>query len=455
MARANGKPARSFERWRQRLWGKPGMGPGGPGLRVLRLLLLTGEAFRRNHLTIHASGLTFYLLLSVVPFLAFGLLVLRVFQVAEKLRPYLLTFVAGGNLDVVPRIDEYIHNAQSGMVGGLGVAVTFTVGFVLLRRVKTTLDTVWESAHGDGDRSRFIEYVAVLTVTPILLAAAFGVSGFLGSRMVLDYVPAWLLAVLPSLPVANLIGLAIVLLVTFYAYRFLPDARVDVLPALLGALVSAVGLVLVQKFYVVLIVLVSQQSPIYGALALLPFLMVWFYLAWLVFLAGAQLAFVVQHYERELELRRAGESALSHRPYLALLVLASLLRQLSATGKGVRRQELAAGLRLPGDSVHDVLRTLTAAGLVTPVQGDASRYVPQEVLERLTALEVLQRADLLPGFPDVPLWHGHRMGHPLLTLFREANRGLSLPLSGVTLRELAARLETPAGGAAQGGQAAG
>jgi DNA-binding IscR family transcriptional regulator len=200
----------------------------------------------------------------------------------------------------------------------------------------------------------------------------------------------------------------------------------------------------VQRFYVVLIVVVSRASPIYGALALLPFLMLWFYVAWIVFLAGAQLAFVTQHYERELELRRAGDSALAHKPYLALLLLATLLRQLSLTGKGVRRQELARTLRLPADSVQDVLQMLTRAGLITPVQGDRSRYVPQEVLERLSALEVLQRAGLLPGFPDVPLWHGHRMGHPLLSLFREANRGLMTPLAAVTLRELAERLDAAA-----------
>jgi membrane protein len=300
-----------------------------------------------------------------------------------------------------------------------------------------------------------IEYLAVLAITPVLMAAAFGVSGFLGSQTLLDYVPDWLLQALPSIPLANLLGYGIVVLLTYYAYRFLPDARVDAAPALLGALVAATGLVLVQKFYVVLIVLVARQSPIYGALALLPFVMVWFYLAWLVFLAGAQLAFVVQHFERELELRRAGESALAHRPYLALLVLASLLRQLAATGKGVRRQELARALRLPNDSVHDVLRALSEAGLVTPVQSDRSRYVPQEVLERLSVLDVLQRAEMLPGFPDVPLWHGHRMGHPLLTLFREANRGLATPLANLTLRELAERLEPDSGAAPEGGQAAG
>ncbi|HKI99871.1 MAG TPA: YihY/virulence factor BrkB family protein [bacterium] len=449
-------------RWRARLWGKPGMGPGPWWLRVLRALWLTVESFERNHLTIHASGLTFYLLLTVVPFLAFVLLVLRVFQVAERLRPYILSFVAGGNMDLVPRIDEYIRNAQSGMVGGLGVAVTFTVGFVLLQRVKTTLNIVWEVDRPQGYRSRFIEYVAVLTVTPVLLAVAFSVTGFLGSQMVMEYVPAWVLRVLPSIPVANLSGYAIIVLVTFYAYRFLPDARVDAAPALLGALVAATGLVLVQKFYVVLIVLMSRESPIYGALALLPFLMLWFYLAWIVFLAGAQLGFVVQHFERELELKRAGESALAHRPYLALLVLATLLRELAATGKGVRRQELARTLHLPNDTVHDILGVLTGAGLITPVQGDAARYVPQEVLDRLTALDVLQRTELLPGFPDVPLWHGHPAGHPLLGLFRDANRALATSLTTLTLRDLAQRLEPeqhgPAGASGSAGpsdQAAG
>ena len=430
--------------WQRNFWGKPGTGPGSGFLRVLRVLALTVTAFQRNHLSIYASGLTFYLLLTVVPFLAFVLLVLRVFQVAGQLRPHLLAFVAGGNLELVPRIDEYIRNAQSGMVGGVGIVVTLTVGFVLLQRVRTTLNTVWEVPLDWGRRARVIEYVAVLTVAPMLLAAAFSVSAFLGSHAVLDNVPDWLLEALPSIPLANLTGYAIVGVVTYYAYRFLPEARVEAGPALLGAVLASAGLLLVQRFYVVLIVVVSRASPIYGALALLPFLMLWFYVAWIVFLAGAQLAFVTQHYERELELRRAGDSALAHKPYLALLLLATLLRQLSRTGKGVRRQELARTLRLPADSVQDVLQMLTRAGLITPVQGDRSRYVPQEVLERLPALEVLQRAGLLPGFPDVPLWHGHSMGHPLLSLFREANRGLMTPLAAVTLRELAERLDAAA-----------
>ncbi|HEX9843136.1 MAG TPA: YhjD/YihY/BrkB family envelope integrity protein, partial [bacterium] len=192
MARPSGGKPSILQRWRAGLWGQPGMGPGPVWLRTLRALLLTVESFNRNHLTIHASGLTFYLLLSVVPFLAFVLLVLRVFMVAERLRPALLTFVAGGNLELVPRIDEYIRNAQSGMVGGVGVAVTFLVGFVLLQRVKTTLNIVWEAVRPERRGSRMIEYLAVLAITPVLMAAAFGVSGFLGSQTLLDYVPDWL-----------------------------------------------------------------------------------------------------------------------------------------------------------------------------------------------------------------------------------------------------------------------
>ncbi|MCH9046780.1 MAG: YihY/virulence factor BrkB family protein [SAR324 cluster bacterium] len=429
--------------WLQRLWGEPGSGPGTPLLWAPRVALLAAAAFRRNHLNMHASGLAFYLLLSLVPFLALLLLLMRAFQVAERLRPYLFSLVAGGNPELVPRIEEYIRNAQSGMVGGLGTGFMFILGFVMLQRVKSTLNMIWDVSQPPSYRYRLIEYVAVLTVAPVLLAAAFGVTEILASPLVQSYLPLWVLAAAPYMPLANLTGYAIIGVVCLYAYRFLPDTRIGWWAALAGAVVGGVGLVLIQKFYVVLMIVVSRQSPIYGALAALPFLLLWFYVAWLTFLFGAQLSWVAQHYERELELRRAGTSVRAGRSYLAVLVLAALLGQYSATGRAVRWRALARQLRLPRDTVQETLKVLTVAELITPVQGTPSQIVPRERLEALSVLEVLERTHLLPAFPDSPLWPSDAAGHPLAGLFREANAHIAAPLAEVTLQQLADRMAEP------------
>jgi membrane protein len=441
-----GSPDR-IDRWTQRalelFWGQLGEGKGPLPLRPLRIVVLAAEGFRRNRLVIHASGLSFYLLLSVVPFVGFVLLLLKPFQIAERLRPFLLSFVTGGNEALVPTVEGYIRNAQGGMVGGLGTVITFGLGFVLLQQVKSTLNVIWRVQRPPGYGPRLIEYAAVLVVAPVLLALAFGITAVWSSGPMQATVRQWMPMATSAMAMANLSGLGVVLLVTVYAYRFLPDTRVGWPGALAGGVVGAAGLVLGQRYSVLLLLLVSRQSPIYGALAVLPFVMVWFYTAWLIFLFGAQLSYTVNHYERELEQRRGGSGWLSNRPYLVLLVLSALQRRLVRSGRAVRRQALARQLKLPRHVVQDVLQRLTEARLVTPVLDDSSRYVPQRSMERVTLLEVLERLGLLPGFPAQPLWPGDRAGFPLLHLFREANRGLASPLASLTVKDLAERLETP------------
>jgi membrane protein len=291
-------------RLRHLFWGETGSGIGPPPLRLLRLSAMTLRAYHDNNLAILASGLSFYLMLSVVPFLAYLSLLLRAFGLSAYLEQEILIFVAGGNQSLVPTIEDYIRNAESGLVEGVGMAITFVLGYILLQRVKVTLNVIWKVERPRGYPHRLAEYVVVLIIVPLLLALALGVSGLFASVEVRAYLPRWLLAAAPSRAMATLAGYAVLTMICFYAYLFLPDNQVRWRSALAGALVSATGLVIVQRYSMVLILGFTRTSPIYGALAVLPFVMLWFYIAWMIFLAGAQVSYVMAHFEPLLEKRR-------------------------------------------------------------------------------------------------------------------------------------------------------
>lgn len=304
MARRERLPRRiklRLYRWRHLFWGEIGSGIGSPPLRMLRLSAMTWRAYHDNNLALLASGLSFYLMFSLVPFLAYLSLILRAFGLSTYLEQEILIFVAGGNQSLVPTIEDYIRNAESVLVEGLGMAITFAVGYILLQRVKVTLNVIWKVERPRGYHHRLLEYVVVLTIVPLLLALALGVGGLFASVEVRSFFPRWLLAAAPSRAMATLAGYGVLLMICFYAYLYLPDIKVRWRGALIGALVSATGLMIVQRYAMVLILGFTRSSPIYGALAVLPFVMMWFYIAWIIFLAGAQVSYVMAHFEPLLE----------------------------------------------------------------------------------------------------------------------------------------------------------
>jgi membrane protein len=426
--------------YRRVIWERHGGFPDNLLLKPLRIVLLTAEGFGANRLGVHASGLAFFLLLSLVPLLAFLFLIFKLFQLPAMLRPFLLEMVTGGNMLLIERITEYIENTQSTTLGSVGVLTLLLIGFLLLQRVKATLNQIWHVEKWPGYGSRFIEYVAVLTVTPILLVAAFSVSTYLESRRVGEVFPGW--ETLDSFPMnlAGLSGFAIVLLLVMYAYWFLPDTEVEWKAALVGTVVGGTGLKIAQSFYIRTMLEMSNYNLMYGALAFLPLLMIWFFLGWLIFLFGAQMCCVTQNYRLVLGQRRLNRGEGETAPYVTLLVLIGLLNAFQRTGAPAEARGLRRETGLPGGAVEEALHRLAEAGLITRVQGQSRSYVPRETPERWSTGTVLRRLGVLPEFSEPPLVVGAAEREVLREAFSKANRAMAKPLERLPILELADRV---------------
>lgn len=434
------------------LWGEPGAEAGTPAQRVVRTLLLTLEGFLDKHMQVHAASLSFYLLLSVVPFLAFLFLILQAFQVQALMRAPLLRFLAGGNVELTQRVGDFIEQAQSGLPGGVGILTTFVVGFVLLQRVKMALNVIWEVENPPGYRSRLIEYVTVLAVIPLLLTVVFGVTAFLNSEQVQAYLRTWVGLAPVWMGLANASSYAVMWLVTYYAYTFLPDVEVRWYAGLVGTLVAGSALVAAQDLYVVSLFQLTRQNVMYGALALLPTLMLWFYLAWMIFLFGAQLSCVVQRFRVFLERRRDVGGLGASEAYLAVMALVALQRRFVETGRPVPLAALAERLRQPRSVVEAALGVLAGARLVLRLPDARAFYLPMERLEQVSVADALERAGLLPALPLLPRLAERLQAEPLLALYREANRLQHEPLAHTTVGVLAEGMApTPLPGAAPAG----
>ncbi|MCZ6627249.1 MAG: YihY/virulence factor BrkB family protein [SAR324 cluster bacterium] len=403
----------------------------------LRVLMLTVQQFKLNQLRTHASGLSFYLMLSLVPVLAFVFLVAKLYKVPEKLKESLLEWVTGGNMAIVDKISEYIDNTQSSALGGVGVLTLLAIGFLLLQRVKHSLNLIWQVEKWPGLGPRLIEYVTMMTVTPVLLLASFGVSTFLASIDLQQKTADWVipLSSRASLNLAGASGYLLFLVIILYAYWILPDSKVRLWAALIGALVGSAVLWSAENFYIKVMLQVTDYNPIYGTLAFLPLLAIWFYLAWLIFLFGAQLSRVLQHYNLYLDQRRAGRRSRPTMPYIALLTMTTLLRRYRDTGKPVRLRDVRRDTGLPSGVVDDAMARLATARLIMALPDEPGSFIPREIHESTTAMEVLQRLEVMPGFAE-PVLRRSPEGKLLVKAFHEANLAIARPLRKLTLDSL-------------------
>lgn len=414
----------------------PSLVPGNLLLKPVRMAVLTHLLFRENQLRTHASGLSFYLLLSLVPLLAFIFLIFQAFQLPAKVKPLLLDMVTGGNAMLVEKITAYIENTQGTMLGSVGILTLIVIGYMVLQRVIVTLNLVWRVEKRPGFGSRFIEYLVVMTVTPFLLVATFSASTFLASERITLFLRDWGGLSEVSETLAGMSGYAVVVLVVLYAYWFLPDTRVKLGAAFLGALTAGTVLKIAQNFYILAMIRVSNYNLIYGALAFLPLLMIWFFVGWLIFLFGAQLTCVIQNYPLLLEQRRAIHRGGVTAPYVALLVLTGLLRIFRRTGVPVGMRAIAPETGLPPGAVEDAVGRLKSARLITNLEDKPNSYVPCELHDQASVADVLWRLKLMPEFAEPPLLLRSPEMTSLGRAFREANRALSRPLKKLTLAEL-------------------
>src|SRR5688572_19984477 len=113
----------AFWNWLDRyLFGEYTEGPAAYArvLRVLRYPYAILRDLSRGQINLHAMGLVYATLLSLVPLIAFAFAVLKGFQAHRELEPLILEFfrpVGDSAQDLTNRVMEFADNVSTGVVG--------------------------------------------------------------------------------------------------------------------------------------------------------------------------------------------------------------------------------------------------------------------------------------------------------------------------------------------------
>lgn len=346
----------------------------------------------QGYLSLEAMSLVYTTLLSLVPLLAVSFSVLKGFGVHNQLEPLLLEALsplgerAG---EATSAIIGFVDNMKVGVLGSLGLALLLYTVITLIQKIEQVFNYTWRVEVQRPFVQRFSQYLSVLLVGPVLFFSAVALSATVRS---LAFVEA-ILSIEPFGTLIDTLGRLLpylMLALTFaFIYVFVPNTRVRLGSALIGGLVAALLWQSVGWVFARFIVKSTQYTAVYSGLAILILFMIWVYVAWLILLIGANVAFYHQH--PEYLISRSRDLRLSNRlrERLALVVVGHIARNYLNGSPAWSGEALSESLRIPKANTQRILDLLVREDFLVRSGDDPPRYLPAHAPENVLVKTLL------------------------------------------------------------------
>ncbi len=260
-----------------------------------------------------------------------------------------------------------------GAIGLVGVAALIYAAISMMVEVEQAFNHVCRAPSGRSWARRITQYWTLLTLGPLFLFASFFV-GESANRVIVTLSQTQVLSGFKEIMLnagAKATAAAISTLLLLIVYTTVPNTRVRMGPALIGATFAAILWEAGKWGFTQYIRSSSSYSTIYGALAVLPLFMLWVYLTWVIVLLGLQLAHALQTYNIiKVQKLRIGLLEMNENqgpkivdPALVLPIAAAVARDFRA-GKVVERSRIASIVGLDDRTTADLLDRLAQVGVV-------------------------------------------------------------------------------------------
>ncbi|MEQ8850871.1 MAG: YihY/virulence factor BrkB family protein [Phycisphaerales bacterium] len=381
------------------------------------LARLGGRQLVTHRAPMMASALAYRTIFSLVPLLVLALVVLNAFYGRDGVRKIfdaLFSYVGISDINLQDEslsgyIESFVNNAADkvselnfGVITVVGIAVLIYAALSLLIQIETSFNTVTRAASGRRLVARLTTYWTLITLGSLGLVLSFSLGQ--GYERLLEGLPAW--ASWATAPVRLLTKIGVSWLVLLFAYTRMPNARVPLKPAAIGAVIAAILWELAKSGLTWFVLeLTVERVQIYGSLALLPVFLLWIYFTWLIVLFGLEVACAIEAVtpERMATLGREHEQLKGFDPTDAILVTSTLAEAFD-DGRTLELNRLVDAVGGRTDAIHDLVKALVDERFVNRVENDADEvaYALARPPEKIAATDVLDLAWRLRHAADRP-----------------------------------------------------
>jgi len=371
-------------------------------IRQLRIIILAWQGFRKNRISLHASALTFYTLLSVVPILALVFGISKGFGFEERLEK-VIRGLFEERQDLKAAADYIIDFANNmllgingGFIAGIGLIVLFWSVMQVLGNVEDSFNAIWEIKRSRPIVRKFSDYLSIMLLAPVLFLLASTITGYItynvaGSSGFMQYlgpIVSFLFKILPYI--------LIILLFTLL-YVIMPNTKVIFKYGLYAGIFAGTIFQITQWVYIHFQVGVSRYGAIYGSFLAIPLFLVWMQLSWLIVLLGAELSFAYQNIEKYEFESEALKIPLKKKRLVTLLIMQQIIKGFMQGSQPLSASQIGHTLGIPIRLVRDILFELNESGLIAETTTDSPKeraFLPSVDINQMTISFVQNKLDM-------------------------------------------------------------
>jgi membrane protein len=373
--------------------------------RFVHFCVLLTRTFLRNRCPVRASALAYTTLLALVPLLAVGISVSKLFlspdragtlvndsisYVVEQVAPQLGLIPSGdagydAREQTSSRIRGFIDNLNSGTLGVTGSIGLILIAISLLATIEAAFNEIWGVERGRNWITRLVHYWAAITAGPFLILASILMVGAQFKAVQTSAESIWLGHLVLKLAPLMLLSVAFMLF-----YQTMPNTKVQWKASLIGGVVGGLLWHLNSLFNIFFASRIVTTSKLYGSLSVLPVLLIGLYFSWLILLLGAQVAYAFQNLETYLQERAAEGVNQRGREFIAFRLMTAICLRFQNGFQPISMNQLASELTIPTRLVHEVLQILRGARLVVELNDREIGFVPARPLDQITCHDILQ-----------------------------------------------------------------
>ncbi|MBX3322390.1 MAG: YihY/virulence factor BrkB family protein [Phycisphaeraceae bacterium] len=263
-----------------------------------------------------------------------------------------------------------IRSVPKKTIGFISAMILVYAAIGMLVEVERAFNHVFRCVTGRSWWTRVTLYWTMLTLGMLLLAATF----IVGNRFrawVIDVDTEGAFGWLRVNVLGFLATVAISATLLTIAYMRIPNTRVHLRPALIGAIVAAILWEAGKWGFTHYIAFSTNYARLYGSLALIPIFLLWVYVTWLTVLFGLQVAYAMQIVGTNGGRPQRSEDTgpLVAEPRL-ILTIASAIVQDFERGEPVTIGHVAETSGVPEPLAAIMVRALHEGGYLHEVAGD-------------------------------------------------------------------------------------
>lgn len=375
--------------------------------KVAQFLVRVYRGFLRNRGFVRAAALAYTTVLALVPLIAIAISVSAALLKQEGEEPIrkmidravgvvapMLNLKSPDEEEgavarerLVRYITDFVENFKSGTLGTSAVLMLIFVAISLLSTIESTLNDLWGVPQGRGWITRVMAYWLTLTLGPLLLASAFGITGASQVKATTEFIQQYTL--LDTMIRGFIFPFLILTFIFFLLFLLMPNTRVEWRAALCGGAVTGFLLQLNTLLSMLYVTKVGTEHKIYKGISIIPLFLAGLYISWVIVLIGAQVAYAFQNRRTYAQQRLAESVNQRGREFIAMRLMTYIAQRFSTGGSPPTSGELSDTLGVPLRLVGQILTVLAQSKLIVEVTGDESGYTPARPIDAITAQDII------------------------------------------------------------------